>query len=93
MGEEIAQRKPMKAQGEHVTVLPISTQIQVRLEQDGHFKWKIPCFSNLLRGSQPLSFEGLKRYWENDLWEERSGKDINHWIMVLSFKENADMFD
>lgn len=50
------------------------TEIKTRLEQDGHFKRKTSCFYNLLRGSQPPSFKGLKRWWERDMGEEISGE-------------------
>lgn len=70
--------------------LTLRTEIQTRLELEGHFKRKTSCFYNLLRGSQSPSYKGLKRRWERDIGEEISGET---WVQIIEswFKVSREM--
>ena len=76
----------------HLKQFPLipTTEIQTRLEQDGHFKRKTARFYNLLRDPQSPSFEGLKKCWERDTGEEISGE---MWAQIIGswFKVSREM--
>ena len=76
----------------HLKILPLTfnTEIQTRLEQEGHFKRKTSCFYNLLKGSQLPSYKGFKRCWERDIGEEVSGET---WAQINEswFKVSREM--